>query len=388
MSRVHVTRIARCGRVVVLCAIGWAATAAAQECHVTKSGLAENSGESWDLAMDLETAVGNPDCEVIRVATGFYYYLLEFTPFSGVEMYGGYEGVAGSGGGPGERNPALYPTQLALPIKFGPIGIWKPDTVLDGFNFIGDGGIQCWATDPDHECSLTLRNLDFNWSAGLRVVALQGGRVNLQVSDSTFRNHGVTNWQGGYGGAVSLVANDGGGVNARFTNVTFFNNAAWIGGAILANSADGALNLDLEHATFVGNAADSKGGAISSEGTGASVRILNSIIWGNTAPQHPSIFAAGAPAALHAVVSQDGCNPATMRCHIVTTADPQLGPLQDNGGYTQTMMPALGGSAIDFGVAANCPGHDQRGIARPAGSACDVGAVENNDPIYRGSFEP
>lgn len=57
MSRVHVPRIARCGRVIVFCAIGWAATAAAQECHVTTSGLAENSGESWDLAMDLETAV-------------------------------------------------------------------------------------------------------------------------------------------------------------------------------------------------------------------------------------------------------------------------------------------------------------------------------------------
>jgi hypothetical protein len=67
--------------------------------------------------------------------------------------------------------------------------------------------------------------------------------------------------------------------------------------------------------------------------------------------------------------------------------DPQLGPLQSNGGLTQTMAPALGSPAIDQGKSFGLTS-DQRGIVRPidlpsipnsaaAGAdGSDVGAVE------------
>jgi len=55
-----------------------------------------------------------------------------------------------------------------------------------------------------------------------------------------------------------------------------------------------------------------------------------------------------------------------------TTADPMLGGLMDNGGPTQTMMPAGGSAAI--GAGSSCPPTDQRGNPRPA--ACTLGAVE------------
>ncbi|HET8536186.1 MAG TPA: choice-of-anchor Q domain-containing protein, partial [Solirubrobacteraceae bacterium] len=58
-------------------------------------------------------------------------------------------------------------------------------------------------------------------------------------------------------------------------------------------------------------------------------------------------------------------------------ADPQLGALQDNGGPTQTMRPAAGSPAVDA-VPSNlgCAASDQRGVPRPVGIACDIGAVE------------
>lgn len=63
--------------------------------------------------------------------------------------------------------------------------------------------------------------------------------------------------------------------------------------------------------------------------------------------------------------------------------EPYLGPLQDNGGPTETNEPALGSpllNDIPTGSSANgitlCPSTDQRGIARPQGSECDIGAVE------------
>ncbi len=49
-------------------------------------------------------------------------------------------------------------------------------------------------------------------------------------------------------------------------------------------------------------------------------------------------------------------------------------PLADNGGPTWTFMPPPGSAAIDGGV---CDyGSDQRGVPRPQGGACDIGAVE------------
>jgi hypothetical protein len=60
-------------------------------------------------------------------------------------------------------------------------------------------------------------------------------------------------------------------------------------------------------------------------------------------------------------------------------ADPLLGALANNGGFTATVLPGAGGSAIGAVPAGSCTVHeDQRGLSRPgAGKAnCDAGAVE------------
>jgi hypothetical protein len=56
--------------------------------------------------------------------------------------------------------------------------------------------------------------------------------------------------------------------------------------------------------------------------------------------------------------------------------DPLLGPLQNNGGPTDTRALGAGGPAIDTGPEAGCPPTDQRGVTRPQGARCDVGAFE------------
>jgi len=54
-----------------------------------------------------------------------------------------------------------------------------------------------------------------------------------------------------------------------------------------------------------------------------------------------------------------------------------LGPLADNGGPARTHALVEGSSAIDAG-SPDCPPPvtDQRGVARPQGVACDIGAFE------------
>ncbi len=58
--------------------------------------------------------------------------------------------------------------------------------------------------------------------------------------------------------------------------------------------------------------------------------------------------------------------------------DPLLGPLQNNGGPTKTRAIAGSSPARDAVPAGLCPppATDQRGVARPQGSACDSGAFE------------
>ena len=65
------------------------------------------------------------------------------------------------------------------------------------------------------------------------------------------------------------------------------------------------------------------------------------------------------------------------------TLDPLLGPLQNNGGPTQTLAPLTGSPVIDAG--GGCPATDQRGQPRPDNgeTACDIGAYEVQDPPAR-----
>ena len=54
--------------------------------------------------------------------------------------------------------------------------------------------------------------------------------------------------------------------------------------------------------------------------------------------------------------------------------------LADNGGPTETIALVPGSPAIDAADGTNCPPTDQRGITRPQGAGCDIGAFELEVP--------
>jgi len=71
-------------------------------------------------------------------------------------------------------------------------------------------------------------------------------------------------------------------------------------------------------------------------------------------------------------------------CGFVHATDRQgvpvlLGPLAANGGPTDTQAVLPGSLALDAG--AGCAAVDQRGVSRPRGSACDIGAYELAPPL-------
>jgi hypothetical protein len=83
----------------------------------------------------------------------------------------------------------------------------------------------------------------------------------------------------------------------------------------------------------------------------------------------------GTPAngSTHNMADSSGCGATFTQ---KTAAQINLGPLQNNGGPTLTMALRFPSAAIDAGDNASCPEADQRGLPRPRGLGCDVGAYE------------
>ncbi len=54
----------------------------------------------------------------------------------------------------------------------------------------------------------------------------------------------------------------------------------------------------------------------------------------------------------------------------------RLGPVADNGGSTFTALPDANSPLLNTADPVGCPPSDQRGVSRPQGTGCDIGAVE------------
>lgn len=120
--------------------------------------------------------------------------------------------------------------------------------------------------------------------------------------------------------------------------------------------------------TLTGNTGGSPAdpASIVTAGTGTA-RLVNSVVEGTAGAVNcagDGLSASGAVIAFPAA----GCPG--------TEADPRLGPLGPNGGPTPTAPPAAGSPLLDSADAGLCAATDQRGVARPQGPGCDVGAVE------------
>ena len=189
-------------------------------------------------------------------------------------------------------------------------------------------------------------------------------------------------------------AQDGGGlaVHGAITllDSTVTGNAAagTAGGAYLFSQASAIFGDD----TLAGNHAANAGGLFA-EGAAflgtQVVELRNSILAGNSAPQHPDCLGSAFSGGYNLVGDPTGCLDFSPAKHdLVGTAgaalDPKLGPLSDNGGPTPTLAPLPASLAIGNGNPAApgsgngaCEAADQRGEARGgAAGRCDIGAFE------------
>ena len=131
--------------------------------------------------------------------------------------------------------------------------------------------------------------------------------------------------------------------------------------------------------TITDNTAGTAGGGIYVETLGA-VELKNPLIADNTATTDPDCSGNLTSYGYNLIENTTGWTISGDTTGNLTGLDPKLGPLADNGGPTETCALLAGSPAIDAGsctdISGNPVSYDQRGVARPFGSNCDIGAYE------------
>lgn len=218
---------------------------------------------------------------------------------------------------------------------------------------------------------------------------------DLHLNNNVFDNNAATGQTTSMGGAIYIYQNVG---TATLTNVTLSGNSARNdGGGIHANL--GTINLN--NVTITNNTADSDNDG-NGDGGGifrlsATVQVQNSIIAGNfdtpgntgAGTINPDCSGMFSSQGYNLIGRNDGCSSFVNGVNGdkvgngASPINPLLGALANNGGSTRTHALLPGSPAINAsnplppgsgGFA--CAASDQRGVARPQGSACDMGAFE------------
>ncbi len=284
---------------------------------------------------------------------------------------------------------------------------------IDGNTTDGDGGAIY--TDEDGDVTVIDSTVDGNTADG------PGGAIFTLEGDVTVVNSTVNgNRADDRGGAIS------GEADVTVIGSTIARNAAFahVGGGIWARS-----DLFVTNSTISHNYAEGQGGGILAAGV---VGLVNSTVADNVAPVGADVGAGSRLKAFGSVIGPPDPTPVGGQiqpigpsCRVsrplsfgynfvrddscglnapsdVVGANPMLAPkLADNGGIGETRMPQPDSPVVDwipagacgfvpFGYSLEGEQHlgqfaidplapitaDQRGVARPQGAGCDVGAVE------------
>ncbi len=238
-------------------------------------------------------------------------------------------------------------------------------------------------------------------SGGAAAFDLGGGGIyngdgaTLNLTDSTVSNN-------------ATLGQPGGGIYGFFNSTINVTNST-VSGNVAGDVAGGLRTLGdatIVNSTITDNTSTAwHGGAMFA--TDGTVTIVNSTITENAAPGGTAgglmVATFGAPVVVtlqNSIVANNGdygCqvegDPGGRGPHLArrqrvhgwllqpgrkrpVVADAGLGVLADNGGPTLTHALLAGSPAIDSANAAVCPATDQRGVIRPQGAGCDVGAYE------------
>lgn len=333
------------------------------------------------LTIQRSTDAGTPDFRIFRVRPGMVVQM------SGLTLRNGRIILATT---PGDNvGGAIYNSGTLTLSACDLIGNTAPDTVptpTSGKGF-GGGVFTTGALLMDH-CNVISNTagsvaggINLFSSSSLRIIdstvagnyaGVQAGGINVQGSTGFVQNCTIS-------GNTANSTGPGTGLGGGIVNVAFPNEAS---------------RLLLDHCTITLNTGLDYNGGVTTFGFNGS-RIVSSLLKSTLVANNfgPNFTSGGTLATL----SSDGHNLDTdgsshflngFNGDIIGSSsniiDAKLGPLQNNGGPTPTHALLAGSPALDTGDCLDFDGvtvsKDQRGINRPQGPACDIGAYENSLP--------
>ena len=263
--------------------------------------------------------------------------------------------------GPAQFNQVTFTNNIAT---WAALFNSNSHVTLSRVTFTGNQGQVAGAIYNQSNSVVTVANSTFNGNAALATDG--GGDGGAIVNEgSTLTLNGVTlagNHAVSYGGALYAW----GASTVKLVNTTFnANQAGTSGGAIFVLAG----TLSLKHVTISGNTAPTGAALGNSGGTAA---VDRSILWADGSGE----IAGGGATTLTNSILKGPC-PLGVTCGVnVLHQDPKLGLLANNGGFTKTMALLTGSAAIDKVTCLASVTKDQRGIHRPQGLRCDMGAYE------------
>lgn len=257
---------------------------------------------------------------------------------------------------------------------------------------------------------VTLRGLTITGGAaagnggGVRVGAaavVTLDRVEIVANAATGLGGGIRSDDGVLAVRASTVAGNtadtsGGGIAVRIDA----GSVEVVGSTVSGNATDGdgggvwadvvaGPGISVRSSTVTDNTADDDNGGVAGDGGGVwgKAELANTIVAANVDRSGGGVDlrCASASSLGYTLVGQAP----GMLCPLaagpgdLVGADPKLGALAANGGSTRTHVLGAGSAAVDAGDPAGCKDGagatlttDQRGIARPQGGRCDIGATE------------
>ena len=217
-----------------------------------------------------------------------------------------------------------------------------------------------------YDGTLTVANSTFSGNSGSIGGAITGYDATMTVSNSTFSMNDAPRSAAAAGSGGAIYAEGG---TLTVSNSTIHRNSAdSSGGGIAGDNAA----ITVINSTFFNNTAGLEGNSLERSGSG-SMTLKNTILYNNLPGSNcgGSITDGG-----NNLSYSDSTCPGVHR-------NPLLQTLNSNGGPTFTMLLGPGSPAIDAGNDIVCAAppvnnRDQRGVVRPQGAHCDIGAVEQH----------
>ncbi|MBI3801541.1 MAG: hypothetical protein HY268_31795 [Deltaproteobacteria bacterium] len=272
------------------------------------------------------------------------------------------------------------------------------NSTLNG-NSSGNAGGGVWSVIYGNS-TFTLSNSTVN---GNSAVNNGGGVYSAPTNTGTVtlsRALIADNTAGSFGGGVSIFTTVTG--TATLTNSTVSGNSAGNAGGGVWSATTGYSTVTLTNSTLTDNTASEGGGMWNITETNSATTLSRALITGNIAPTGAEVrrgnsggtftannynlfghngltnaqaFSGFTPGASDITATSDGSTPTALLAILDTT-------LADNGGPTKTHALVDGSPAVDASLDdADCEATDQRGVPRPQGVACDIGAFEEQAAV-------